>query len=149
MKKFIYITLTLIVVIILFTYVHYYFTDNVGFELMEESEMTNAEKSEGRDWYINNKYNIDEDNLYDLSKVDFKEYSLIISKGMKIKQIKYMKRGVNFDTIFSYIPIFKYKAIKVYIDENSDPSKRYIYLVDDPYIYEDMRYSKDYYTIYN
>ena len=81
--------------------------------------------------------------------MNFKKNSVIIAKGEKREKIKYMRRGLDNDNILSSFPIFTYETIKVYVNKEFYPNKIFIYLVDDPDIYEDMKYMKEYYTIIN
>lgn len=149
MKKFIYIFLLFFVIIVIFKYIYINFIDNVNFKLILEIPISDYNKLEYKDWYIINK-NIEDENFIEILKdIDFEKNSIIISKGEKIEKIKYMRQGLNVDNILSYFPIFKYKAIKVYVNKEFYPNKIYIYLVEDPDIYEDMRYIKEYYTIIN
>lgn len=80
--KFLCIILVVIVFIKMFMILYYHVIDNVGHELMEELEIADFEKLEGEDWYIVSKYTIDEEPFYDLSKINFEDNAVVISRGM-------------------------------------------------------------------
>lgn len=149
MKKFICIFFIFFSTIFIFKYVYITFIDNVNFKLILEIPISDYNKLEYRDWYIINENTIDENFSEILRGINFKKNSVIIAKGEKIEKIKYMRRGLDNDNILSSFPIFTYETIKVYVNKEFYPNKIFIYLVDDPDIYEDMKYMKEYYTIIN